>query len=520
MQSESLFSSLCKILEERGIDLHEDLERASPPTREALAAWSHEYLSPATLLTKEEHDLYEKLGGPKNASAIQPSTEDPSRARRPLADEELDAAIDVLQSSTAAIERQCHLLELQKQALLTIQARNKIPPETARTRERRVRQHAREKAELDVVVDELARSVRYEVDTGTTDAESAFTSLVAFVGKQLAVDGRLLADLEALAPQLQESNASSVSEEQVEEWCRVLVLLRAKNVRNLVERSYASADLLDPEASHQDAVATVREELDTLLVEVESVIQVVVDQEFRRPILEDLQRTSAAEAVSRAERQRYVLACLEHVAIKLEALTTHARDLHDYRAAFAEIARALSAELHEIGNTQASQKRNKTAASAPQNTGVNKGLKELILVRNNLAEPQNPIEQLLRHFDIRPNRTKAPDTSDVPKQLATAVVERAVRLRDLADSTSQTGSAELSNALMAAESDLQTLLRALYVHSEYGSIHLADPRLQGTLEELSGQVREVSESAAGLRMEDAIARLGDRLGGFVERWRE
>jgi len=77
---------------------------------------------------------------------------------RPILDHELASAIGSLQSSTAAIEEQCKVLEAQKSAILQLRALEKPNLDVEHARNERRRKETQEKARLDVAVSGLART--------------------------------------------------------------------------------------------------------------------------------------------------------------------------------------------------------------------------------------------------------------------------------------------------------------------------------------------------------------------------
>lgn len=74
---------------------------------------------------------------------------------RPILDRELTSAIDSLQSSTAAIEEQCKVLEAQRAALIQLKALDKPNLEVEHLRNERRRKEHQEKARLDVAVSKI-----------------------------------------------------------------------------------------------------------------------------------------------------------------------------------------------------------------------------------------------------------------------------------------------------------------------------------------------------------------------------
>ena len=77
---------------------------------------------------------------------------------RPILDHELSTAIDSLQSSTAAIEAQCKVLEAQRDALMALKALDKPNLTAEHMRNERRRRETQEKARLDTAV-----STRYNI---------------------------------------------------------------------------------------------------------------------------------------------------------------------------------------------------------------------------------------------------------------------------------------------------------------------------------------------------------------------
>jgi hypothetical protein len=83
---------------------------------------------------------------------------------RPIMDHELAAAIDSLQTSAAAIEKQCKILEAQKDALMKLKALDKPNLDVEHERNERRRKELQEKARLDVSVCCLGR-LKFDVLT-------------------------------------------------------------------------------------------------------------------------------------------------------------------------------------------------------------------------------------------------------------------------------------------------------------------------------------------------------------------
>jgi hypothetical protein len=79
---------------------------------------------------------------------------------RPILDHELTSAIDSLQSSTAAIEEQCKVLEAQRAALMQLKALDKPNLEAEHVRNEKRRKEHQEKTRLDVAVSNTSNGDR------------------------------------------------------------------------------------------------------------------------------------------------------------------------------------------------------------------------------------------------------------------------------------------------------------------------------------------------------------------------
>ena len=119
MSADDAKSTLLSILQARGIPSGiEDIQWAfeGETTRKEAVAWIDEYLGDATLLTRDELDLYKSIG---DSTKLELSSA--SHDVVPLHDRDIREAIAALKSSTSAIENHAKALETQKEALLQLQ---------------------------------------------------------------------------------------------------------------------------------------------------------------------------------------------------------------------------------------------------------------------------------------------------------------------------------------------------------------------------------------------------------------
>lgn len=229
MASKELFH-LLRILDERDTGLgREDVAWAFEPAKKAETEdWVKTYLSPATLLTKEEFAFHERFG------EFTPQINSASSGR-PLTDEDFEHAITSLESSTAAIDAQCQLMEAQKRALLDFKAKNVSSSENPDKQQHKL---ARDRAQLDLELNELSGSLHEKLRTSMTQAETASTSLPSKVERLLEKDDRILDGLQKILPKIAGSENETITQKQIDDLCNAFTQLEGEAIRAKVDATY------------------------------------------------------------------------------------------------------------------------------------------------------------------------------------------------------------------------------------------------------------------------------------------
>jgi hypothetical protein len=487
MASKELFH-LLRVLDERDTGLgKEDVAWAFEPAKRAESEeWVRTYLNPATLLTKEEFAFQDRFGEftPQINSAA---------SGRPLSDEEFEHAISSLESSTAAIDAQCQIMEAQKRALLDFKARNKISDDRAARFDSLKPQHklARDKAQLDLEIGQISSALHERLRSSMAQAESASTSLPSKVERLLEKDDRLLDGLQKIVPKLQGNNDDSQGLDQLDRLCEAFTVLEAKAIRTQIDATYnrhlpTANGHSSPTSNSQDLHA-VRAELAELSSEIDGLLTLVAENYYRAPITK---RLGSARTESHGEAARwseYLGSTLHYLASRLESLNEHFQHLHAHRAALA----AVSQTLDKILATPSTKAQDAPQTSTSKFAQAQKGLKPLRLVQANLPEAPDASAQLLRHLDIR-----QPETADVAKlsqNLHNVKLERHDKLTTFASNTDESLTKLLGESLNRADVDARDLLNAVFAHSQFGERRLVDEDVQRELDVLEGRTQTVGE---------------------------
>ncbi|KAK5691691.1 hypothetical protein LTR17_025638 [Elasticomyces elasticus] len=494
---------LIRVLDERNIPLDpDDIAKAfaNDETRPAITSWVQEYLSPATLLTKEELHFHDTHANALNGLASQ------NAVGRPLSDSDFETAIASLETSTAAIEQQCRLMESQKQALTELKARNTTQTNNTAARDRQKRL-ARDKAQLEFEVDELADVLESSLKASAQQADAAVGGMPNSINRVLEKDDRLLDGLQKLLPKLAERGADENVSAEVNRLCQLLAALSAQEIRLRLDRAYeacagtASLTTNGHTIEAQRQQQSLKDELAELSSEIDGLATMAVDGQYRVPMMRDLQSTTSDSDSDRARWSEYVATTLQYLTSRLTALEQHYQHLHAHRGALSQLTKALNEAC--TASTPPSQTTQQAPPRSPATPSSVKGLKPLRLVQANFSEPQDPVTQLLRSFDIR-----VADSSDTVKLVAVleqASADRRTRLAQLRESTERTVSDQLGETIVKADENVRDLLTALYAHSPYGTVRLADAETETGISQLETNTQDLGEEMRGLDV-DSIAR--------------
>ncbi|KAK5017962.1 hypothetical protein LTR16_000862 [Cryomyces antarcticus] len=496
MRDSAELAHLLEELEQRHVALtRDDVQWAfeSPQTKADIEAWVKEYLGSDTLLSKEEVELITKKD---TLRETRPDQEHLSTTR-PILDHELQTSVDALENSVTAIETQCKILEAQKEAFLSLRARNRERTiASERAMKQRLEKHRREKALLDVAGEAISDTLDDQLSDSQRQANSAAALIPSFANECLSADDRLLAGLSKLTPKLQPLHKGGINTKVIDQWCRSLVAFRAADVKSRIDRAYleslAHCDSVEsPSASSGDQDAeteALRQELETLHAEITPVLEMVVDHELRTPIIQGMELAVRQETQSRQALMRYILSSIQHMTSRLDIVSTHAQNLHALSMALAEISSIIEEERPSISIPSSNPPMKPARQGKPRPMQRSEsGLRELVLVRNNTTS-DSPTSPILRHLDIP---MPPSDSRQRRKLLDVATSDRRSRLNMHIASAEGLMTQSVADALGKADADLQALMAAVYAHSEYSSINLVNPELKQGLQELDFGVAEV-----------------------------
>jgi hypothetical protein len=288
---------------------------------------------------------------------------------------DFESAINSLETSTAAIEKQTAILEAQRDALKKLQHLNREPTSTITDNDEKRSIQARTKAQLDLETNELTESIQQRVTVTQRHADSSLNMLKTSSRRQLDKDDRLLDGLQKVMFKLAPLESSEKRLPDSNSLSHALVKLESKIIKDRTNTTYLEvldglADETDGFEHQSSAQATqeayaLAEELESLILEVDSVLDMTISRRYRAPIVNALKLSDAqaqleqhswleyvctipAPLTSReitTDTKTQVVRTLDELAQRTEDLASCTQDALAYNSAITQVSDALAKTL-------------------------------------------------------------------------------------------------------------------------------------------------------------------------------
>ncbi|KAF2105797.1 hypothetical protein BDV96DRAFT_655271 [Lophiotrema nucula] len=493
MEDEAAAHHLLNVIEERELNVDLDSVLAAfedESTKKDLAAWVNEHLNEETLLTKEELELYETL---KRKGLLQ-QFEDDDVPLRPVLDHELASAIDSLQSSTAAIEEQCRVLEAQKDALSKLKALDKPNLSVEHMRNERRRRENQEKARLDIAVEDVSTSITEQLTDTQKDLDAEKTALKTYMTERLASDDKILTALPAIVSKVVTEPEVSEDEKLIEQWCKAIVSFRTAEVKARVDAVYIESlnkpvpeNLKDtPENELRERKEALQAELETLHTEITSVADMVVEHEIGKPMNDIKERKERDKVHARTAWLKYILSTLDFMSKRLNTIASHTKDVDEFQQALTHIGEAALQRMPGPHADTSSPTR-KRATSGPR-SAFSPALK---LKPTKSLDLPPAIADALRHAGVSFN---VDSIESLQETLINTQVERETKLSEHYVSSTTSTQEILAARLGKADLDVRAIFDALYLHTPFKEVHLVNPKLEEQMKATEKELENADRS--------------------------
>ncbi|KAL4916903.1 hypothetical protein BDW62DRAFT_92917 [Aspergillus aurantiobrunneus] len=288
--------------------------------------WVREHLTPDTLLSQEELKLYSKLEGSGTLSTLLSDANFDST--RPLLDEDLQKAIEVLNTSTAEIQRQTGILTTQYDALSRQHKRdNDRESRQNREMERLRRKHDAGRQNTAAALNELALeldvSLKNESEKSTMDGKKILSALTT----RLKENDNLLSDLERLATGVKSSDGDVSIMRRMSELSTALARYVTEEIYCRLDRLYLEKILRDngatsdgPSDKEAETVLGLEQEMDSLYPEIDVLAEMSTKQQFVEPVLRQLQNHYGQLRVVSHQKLDFILEAVTDMTTSAESL--------------------------------------------------------------------------------------------------------------------------------------------------------------------------------------------------------
>ncbi|KAI9780043.1 MAG: hypothetical protein M1839_007025 [Geoglossum umbratile] len=534
MKDLSPLNHMLAVLRERDIPLtRDDVKWAfqSPQTNTEVNSWVQQYLGPETLLSKEEVELYSKL---ERTGVVQKitTTHDLSVVK-PVSDDEIRSAIEALEASTAAINKQNSTLKAQRESLEAVVAESHSAEATRnRQGDRRRRKFALEKQHVSVAMEGLSQNFTSQLSSVQQQVKAANSALVPTVTELLKSDDRVFVRLEKL---MMDCAHSESADERIgvksEKLSRGLTNLSAEIIRARLDRIYVQTgptapttnESISEQENNKEEIEPLLEDLESLYSEIYSVAEMSVQNLFLKPTLGKIKEGDMHQRSIYEERVKYVSSTLEYLTEKLNTIRDHIQAHRSYREGVEHLSAAVKSELGDPVSQQTpsygkpgSPIRRRPSATIAKSPAREKRAKRRVSGVFG-EEEENPSQQVLKSLGISLRADSS--RQDAENSLTTAVSERTLKLQSHFASLESSTDSSLAAHLGDAEKTLQLLLDTLYIDSQSSKVRLLDEGTESRIEQQERIVSEVGNGMSALDMEVLHDRNKKR-DKFVERWSE
>ncbi|EWZ43680.1 hypothetical protein FOXG_02426 [Fusarium oxysporum f. sp. lycopersici 4287] len=493
--------------------------------------WANLHLASDHLLTGDELALYtaldksgqvDRLADLHDLGEVQAVNEDDIRA-----------AIEELNRSTATISKQTETLKQQRDALARlVKKRDEAESQRRDLEEARLNKTKHALKKLVFEVDGEAQSLEYRVADLEQIAKDSRSNLKKTVDTVFQSDDKLLSSLQKLGWELdQQDPEEEKTIEKLRETCMRLIKTTVETLRTRLDRIYLEAILAaersgDVKAATQEDVKALEEELESLYSEILPVAQMSAEQQHLEPALKSTNAQSGQSIHRSAVAVSYVNECLDYLVERITLLTDRVETLKSHNAAASSIIATAKAEVSASLSPEkkksiraampASPIRNPSPIRMRANTdGARRGNNNRRRSSGILDEPA--IEALLRDLALSLPDAEEASIQDQVSALNKAFTERSGKTTDVVRNAQDSFETSVTSRLDDARLAIQLLRDSVLAESPFGEIKMVDPEFEGSIDVLSQEVDKVKEKLDGVVAKKALAK-SVKKDEFVQRW--
>ncbi|KAJ5888797.1 hypothetical protein N7495_008838 [Penicillium taxi] len=512
MEPSILTDELISTLKERDILVQRDVIASAledSVTAPNNAEWISKHLRPETLLSKEELILYSRL---ESTGTLQSILRDPDlNATRPFLEGDIRVAIESLQASTAAINKQTKLLSIQCESLRkTMRRQDGLDQNRSQEIARLRKKHEAGRQNTTVAAIDLSNELetifRSEMEKTGTENKRILSTL----STQLKQDDQVLARLETIMSGVKSNRGDASTVKRAAHLSSLLANYSASEIHCRLDRLYLEAlhfggSSIQP--STDESVDILEQELESLYPEIEILAQMSTEQEFHDPVLREIYNEHSILGANSQQK-------LEQVHDALIDMTrskqTWVKEL---------VGRESSCELLEkLATLYQTEAASQLMQSSSRRDSLRRRSTQSVLhtaTRTENPVPDQPaLENILRRNGVTPDsvlRPSAENTGD------SAMYEKRIHMRDLLQNLGIGTEAPLVAHLISSDSALQLLSSSLHASSPYAK-SLRNASQEEAILGLERELELIQKGIQGLNL-DVLHRRDKMQDQFLGQWR-
>ncbi|CAG8951684.1 hypothetical protein HYFRA_00005484 [Hymenoscyphus fraxineus] len=517
--ADKLFEELATILRDRDVPYDREALKSvcrDPENQTAIREWMDEYLTPETLLTKDEAALYASLT--KTGEFERLAAQDLS-AVHGLNDSEIREAIEELRRSTAAIEKQSEALRLQQSAMGTLVKNNQRSSQArALSSNSQVKKWNVEREHVSRAIEDLSQNLEYQILDLEQQTKLSEVTVKQTVDSILKSDDKLLSSLQKLALDL--DPIQTEDDDIIARIRELLIKHTVEGIRTKLDRIYLEAlPSTGSNGPNNQESKDLQEELESLYSEILPVAQMSAEQQFLQPALRTISAKNGQGQERAVKAVKYIHQCLTFLVSRLEAFFERAEEDQCHRMALKVVLDTAKTELSRVVDSPPPPTPSKSFTHERRASLAVSGIK----TRNSRRrlsgmddEDIDPEQQLAQNLGITLPADTATDQERV-KGLEQILTDRITKLDIHSSSLQTTTENSISSHLLDSQLTLQLLQDSLLAETLYHKVRLLDPDIESSVSMFQQEIVDLQESLDDIDLQQLLAKNVNRE-QIIERW--
>ncbi|KPM35352.1 hypothetical protein AK830_g11226 [Neonectria ditissima] len=525
----------------------DDVQRAlaDPDRGAAFVEWANLHLASDHLLTVDELAVYTALDRSGQVDLLA-DAHDLGEVQA-VSEDDIRAAIEELNRSTATISKQTETLRQQQDALSRLvkkRGENEAQRRDLESTRLRESESQRKKLAAEVTypdskhsisadtarqVEDLSHGLGYRLSDLEQQTKDVRTILNETVDGVLHSDDKLLSSLQKLGWELdQRDPEEQQTVEKLQEICMRLIKTTVETLRTRLDRIYIEA-VLAAERAGQGKSATgnevkeLEEELESLYSEILPVAQMSTEQEYLEPALQSTNSQSGQSLRRSAVAVTYINESLDYLLDRIDLLGGRVETLNSHQAATSsiiskardEVSTAISPVQKPVKQaTPASPVRKPSPIRMRSNTTGHSS--RSTRRRSSGIQDEPAMEALLRNLALTLPPAQDSTSHEQAAELAQVIADRSAKAEDVARNAQETFEANSVAKLQDARLAIQLLRDSILAESPFGEVRLVDPEIEGSIQVLGQEIDKVKGQLDAVDVKKGVK--SSKKAEFVQRW--